>query len=104
MVHDRGDGYFGKLVPREPVFAIEQVNYASKQWSGRREFVEAPTNDPGVDGKGFRICQAGPGIAPTPKSKFLRSHGDAGQTEKTPWNALNGPAKKPTVCIGRDWS
>ena len=116
MVHDGGNGYFGerrrtgytaeqaKLVPRELVLAIEQINDISNQCSRRREFVEAPANDPGVDGEGFNIAQTGPGIAPTPQRKFPRSRRHAGHIEDTPRDRLNRPGRKPTVRIGGDRS
>src|SRR5205085_9300841 len=105
MVHDGGNGYFGerrrtgytaeqaKLVPRELDLAIEQINNISNQCSRRREFVEAPSNDPGVDGKGLRIAKARPGIARATEIKFVRSRRNAGHIEDTPRDRVSRSKK-----------
>src|SRR3954454_3129950 len=106
MVNDGGDRYFtkrirtgqlaqhAKLVLREQILPIKQVDYVLKQWSGWCEFVQRPTDDLRVNGKPFNIRNARPGIVPPPECKFVRRHRNAGQIKKRAWNS---PGQRP-VC------
>src|SRR4051794_21852322 len=111
MVHDGSDGYLSKRIRagrlaqhskpvlREHVLPIKEVDDVLEQWSGWREFVQRPTDDPRVNGKSFDVRKARPGIAPPPERKFVRRHGNASQIEK---RAGNSPVQAPVCGTGRD--